>query len=557
MKRFFKHSQNPPDETIGQSLMARFRDRVDDSIEKYVWRDYSDRHLVFVPGDLVTCDPSFIDEISRGQFGLDSMFVEFDREAGQCVFDAPYRDDGFDRALHGFSWLRDLASADQIIAQEEAQHLVFEWISRFDKVSGTAYEPLVVARRIVSFLSNAPLINEGQDQDHQRQFLHAICGQVDILTDLVNEVEEDLPRLFCLVALALAALCISRNEYLLEQVTPALGEELERQILPDGGHISRNPGVLLDLLFDLIPLKEAYEKRLGEVPDALNEAIARMLPMIRFFRMGDSSLARFNGQSATPTDALATLLAHDERKRKKPLYAEQTGYCRMEDSPALVLCDVGAAPTGPAALTAHAGCLSFELSVRHFALVVNAGAFTGEDEEWRRYARSTAAHSTLTLDGLSQASFTDDGALSGPVGVFVEHESPSAIRARHNGYRESCGLTHRRTLLLEYDGLRLSGIDRLEGFPLRPNMRYQIRFHLHPFVDIAPSDGESIYLALPDGEVWRFKAQQGDVQLVDSIYLAYRRGLEPAHQILLTGDAHDGAEVNWLFEQIKDRPPVI
>ena len=39
----------------------------------------------------------------------------------------------------------------------------------------------------------------------------------------------------------------------------------------------------------------------------------------------------------------------------------------------------------------HAGCLSFEMSIRHFAVVVNCGAFQGEDENWQRFARSTIA----------------------------------------------------------------------------------------------------------------------------------------------------------------------
>ena len=34
--------------------------------------------------------------------------------------------------------------------------------------------------------------------------------------------------------------------------------EIERQILPDGGHISRNPGALIELLLDFLPLRQAF-----------------------------------------------------------------------------------------------------------------------------------------------------------------------------------------------------------------------------------------------------------------------------------------------------------
>ena len=79
-----------------------------------------------------------------------------------------------------------------------------------------------------------------------------------------------------------------------------LGDELERQILPDGGHISRNPGALIELLLDLLPLRQAFTARNMPPPPALLNAIDRMMPMLRFFRHGDGNFALFNGMGPTP-----------------------------------------------------------------------------------------------------------------------------------------------------------------------------------------------------------------------------------------------------------------
>ena len=68
-----------------------------------------------------------------------------------------------------------------------------------------------------------------------------------------------------------------------------------------------------------------------------------MLPMIRFFRLGDSSLARFNGTSTTPTDALAVLLAYDERNRPFDAFAKDSAYARLQEEGTTLLGDVGAA----------------------------------------------------------------------------------------------------------------------------------------------------------------------------------------------------------------------
>ena len=58
-----------------------------------------------------------------------------------------------------------------------------------------------------------------------------------------------------------ADLCIAGHERRLAQSQKLLVAELERQVLPDGGHISRNPWVLVELLLDLLPLRRCFAAR--------------------------------------------------------------------------------------------------------------------------------------------------------------------------------------------------------------------------------------------------------------------------------------------------------
>jgi uncharacterized heparinase superfamily protein len=62
------------------------------------------------------------------------------------------------------------------------------------------------------------------------------------------------PRLLCLIALVCADVSMSDHERRLAQSEKLLATELERQVTPDGGHLSRNPAVLIELLLDLLPL---------------------------------------------------------------------------------------------------------------------------------------------------------------------------------------------------------------------------------------------------------------------------------------------------------------
>jgi uncharacterized heparinase superfamily protein len=538
-------------------LLDRGKQQLDRSLDRFIGPDRADCEILFVPMDIATTDPSLLHELEGGLFGLDGILVDLD-QAGSLL-DAPHVDDAFRRALHGFSWLRDLAAVEASeAAAMHAQHIVFDWLDRHQLVEGLAFEPEVLARRILSLLAHANLVTRGLDERHRRRFVRALAGQVAVLRARLPETPAGPPRLGALAALAMAGICLSRHGDLADWATPLLEQELDLQILPDGGHVSRNGDILLHLLFDLVPLAKCYITRDHRAPAGLARAIERMLPMIRFLRLGDSSLARFNGVSSTPTDALAILFANDERKLAAARDAPDSGYARLEAGPAIVIADVGAPASGADALAAHAGCLAFELSVRHFALVVNAGAYRGDDEEWRRYARSTGAHSTLLLDDRSQGGFDAGGALVGPREVQVIARGEREVEASHGGYVEPYGLVHRRRLELSPDGLQLAGIDRLEragqalaGGSWRP---CRIRFHLHPYVELSETEQGSLLLRLPDGEVWRFSAEGAVIHAEDSVYLAYRRGIEPAHQIVVTADAQPGLEVRWQLEQVLARP---
>ena len=171
-----------------------------------------------------------------------------------------------------------------------------------------------------------------------------------------------MPRLQALIALDLRSAVHGRPGTPLQLDHPPLVDELERQILPDGGHISRNPGALIELLLDLLPLRQAFAARNVAPPPALMNAIDRMMPMLRFFRHGDGNFALFNGMGPTPPDLLATVLAYDDTRGAPVPNAPHSGYQRLQADDTLVLMDTGSRRRSRVSQEAHAGCLSFELS---------------------------------------------------------------------------------------------------------------------------------------------------------------------------------------------------
>ena len=205
------------------------------------------------------------------------------------------------------------------------------------------WQPEILARRITAWLSQAPLILHDADDQFYRRFLRSLVRQVRYLRHTAIEARDGVPRMQALVALTYAALCMAGQARHMRSAIKQLVAEIDRQILPDGGHISRNPGALIELLLDLLPLRQAFAARNIAPPPQLNNAIDRMMPMMRFFRHGDGNFAHFNGMGPTLPDLMATILAYDDARGAPLSNAPHSGYQRIEVGDMLLLMDTGGA----------------------------------------------------------------------------------------------------------------------------------------------------------------------------------------------------------------------
>lgn len=519
--------------------------------------------LLIAPTDLRTSDPTVAADVYSGRFLFAGQMVDVGEDS---VFDIEPPGEEWARRLHGFGWLRHLRASD-MASQPNGRSLVADWIRLANRHPAVAWETEVLSRRIISWLAQAPLILEGCDFAFYTRFIRSLTRQTRRLRRVVGAAPAGLPRLRAMIALTSAALSMSDADAFVKQASRALDAELQKQVLPDGGHVSRNPGTLIDLLVDLLPLRQAFTARGIQPSRALMAVIDRMMPMIRFFRHGDGGFARFNGMGDTQSDVVATALAYDDARGSPVLNAPHSGYQRVVAGPTLVLMDSGAPPAMPLSGSAHAGCLSFELSVGRQLVVVNCGSPSVGAPRLRRLARTTAAHSTASLNDTSSCRFLNRPGLSqrfgevvvsGPQNVTVERgqeEGGTVILARHDGYAERYGVIHHRRLQLSATGDRLDGADLFTTPRGQPGKRtgkdaFAIRFHLHPSLEALQAEaGGPIELVFVDGEMWQFEATL-DANLEDSIFFSDVHGNRPSLQIVLFGRVQQQAEVSWSFRRV-------
>lgn len=525
------------------------------------------QRLVIEPHDLHTADPLIAQEFYNGHYALGNAIIETN---GKTPFSIVSNNDDWDKELHSFTWLRHFSANKDTLSDSHARSLVKEWIElKPDQASKYAWDIEITSKRLISVLCHSIVILSKPDHEFHHQLMLSLGKHVKILRRLIANAPEGMPVLYGHIALTYASICFSGNSSSLNMHRDRLTQALKRQILADGGHISRNPAVIPQILALLLPLKEGFAAIEAAPPKELITAIERLLPALKFFRHGDGTLARFNGVGVTEKALITTLLRYDESLGEPVHDAVHSGYQRSHIGNALLVVDTGEPPKGELSLEANGGALSFEFSNGLSCLIVNCGQPKIHNETTSQVWRTTNAHSTVTINDVSTVRFENPGAsgraISGQVFSrnldleYSREDSPTAttITAAHNGYVKELGIRHQRSLTLDNDGNRLFGQEWFSG-PNKSDMRYTtkdkvaLRFHLHPDIKASLSaNGETCLLETREGEQWRFDCPGFQVELTESIFFASLPAPKSTWQIVINTKAYDNPEINWALQKIQ------
>jgi uncharacterized heparinase superfamily protein len=498
-------------------------------------------------------------EIYRGTF-------RFQRTKATCrggvIFDAQVSDLSWLEELHGFNWLMHLEATGLELGRAHARALISDWLQRNCQRRKGANSLRVVSRRLISWLLAVPFLSKHATDDFLCGFHAALARHVSDLQLRSLLSSSSAARLDCAIAMAYAAVGLKGLEFSTSAALELTAELLDTQILPDGGHVSRNPAELVSLLLDLLPLRLACEEARIEMPAKFHATIERMLPMLRFFLHGDGGLAMFQGASDRLVDACCAIVQADQTHGRPLSNAPYSCYARLSHSGSTVICDTGF-PTGGSSnpLGAYSP-LAFEFSIPSCRIVVGCGTPVSKTHP-RGIATLADAHSTATLSDEIETSRRHPilarlglkrQALPALEVRTVFNPHGSIIEAWHEA-GPTRGYSHERRLFLSSTGTDFRGEDRIIQTGSNQNRRFIIRFHLHPDVKATLSSaGSSILLHLTDTGRWTFSAKGADLRLENSICFWDKVGPRKSLQITLAGQAN-GDPVNWAFKRSRDHSP--
>ena len=281
-------------------------------------------HIVFHPHDASPTRLEDADSLLRGRFRFAGESVEV--PDGQSVFDIAPPSRAWLEALHDFSWLASLSAAGGEPARQLAIALIAQWVQRNGRYCEPAWSADVMGRRLIAIFCHGRPVIANSDMMWRSQLFVSLREQARMLERICAEAREGMPRLEAAVALALSGVCMDDCPPRLTSGLERLEIEIERQILPDGGHVDRSPEDLLQAYRLLTMVMDALTAMDLEPPHGLRNARDRMAPMLRFLRHGDGALALFQGGQEANARMIATLLSRDDVRGQPFGHARHSGY---------------------------------------------------------------------------------------------------------------------------------------------------------------------------------------------------------------------------------------
>ena len=164
-------------------------------------------------------------------------------------------------------------------------------------------------------------------------------------------------------------------------------------------HYLRSPSKQFIFLQSLVDIKNFLGLSKIVIPKFLNENIYKMSSVLKFFKIANGELAIFNSYKFIDPDEINEVIKRSNSKIKIPESLKFSGFQRISDNRLNFLMDCGK----PTSEKTHASSLSFEFSHGSEKIVVNCGSPFINNKKLSEALRSTAAHSTISIDDINSS----------------------------------------------------------------------------------------------------------------------------------------------------------
>ncbi len=393
--------------------------------------------------------------------------------------------------------------------------LVQDWIKHNPMGTQDAWDPYPVSLRLVNWAKFLAI--NTLPEDSLRTITHSMVEQTRWLTKhleyhlLGNHLFKNGK------ALVFMGTCFTgvEAERWLQKGIDIIGEELDEQVLDDGGHFERSPMYHSMILEDCLDILNILTQ--GELREKVLEKVGRMGAFLEAMCHPDGQISLFNDAAFGIEAEPAKLFAYYTRLTGMEVRCSGDGVIALADSGYFVFSPntknkmiIDCGPVGPKYQPGHAHCdtLSFELSVQGKRVIVDSGCYQYVDGDIRRYNRGNSGHNTVTIDKRNQSEVWAAhrcGRKAQPVGVeWGESEGRCFFYGGHDGYKRLPGNPlHFRKVIQDDEGWLLQ--DTIQGQGIHA---VESRLHVHPDMNVEVNGAEAV-IRFRDEVMLTVRAQSG------------------------------------------------
>lgn len=357
---------------------------------------------------------------------------------------------------YGKLWAYNLNYFDYLlqedITKEQGLELIYEFIDQIE-TNSEGLEPYPISLRGMSwikFLSQYNIQNPVIDASLYAQY-QILLGNIEYQVLGNHLLENGCSLLF--------GASYFRKKQMWEEAQTILLEELEEQILPDGGHYERSVmyhSIILERLLDCCNVLMNNAQLGGQ--DRLEEVISRkiksMLSWLKVVQWRNGTVPPVNDHVPEMLPDVTALVNYAERLNIFPKYRplKESGYRKYQTEKYEVLVDIG--NIGPDYIPghAHSDIFSFLLYIGEKEIITDTGTSTYENNQQRQTERSTTAHNTVMVDGKEQNEVWSAFRVGRRGHVKILTDKENKIKAEHDGY-QFMGVMHERQFKFDTDEL--------------------------------------------------------------------------------------------------------
>ena len=385
--------------------------------------------------------------------------------------------------LHSFFWLftLDLKSSKKI-----TQSILLNWIESNQKYNQKNWEIDILSKRIISWISNSKLTYEDSSLDYKKKFNHIIKKQINHLINEISRSELVDDKMIGCSAIVLSGLSYN-DEKILNYGLNLLKKINSFSFDNEGFPKTRNIRQLVFYLKYFVLIRELLKESHKDIPEYINETIFYLGQSYDFTWQTTKYNLLFNGNNDIDhSDFDKYLQLHGYKFNNQN--NEVGGYAIVKNKNITIAMDLGSTPETKFSNNYQSGPLSFEMIFSGKKLITNSGYFQNYKHQLNNISRSTATHSTLTIDNSSVCRFKKESN-GNPIiekgykilnKNIVSKKNFFSLKGSHDGYQKKYGIIHER--IIEFFPIvnKLIGKDKLIKKKNFKSTNFEIRFHLLP-----------------------------------------------------------------------------